>query len=255
MRNRAMIAVSLAVAAVTLGAAPAAAQAVVVRANGPSAAKFPMGAKLAAGSQVKLEAGDVLTVLDRAGTRVYKGKGAFTIDSKVTRDSNLVGVLSRSLSNPTAVRAGAVRGVSLMPAAGPMVPKSVWLADIDRGGKVCVPQGSSAYLWRSNSEARRLTWLSETEGGAQVRIAFPQGTSGVAWPSASLPLIAGRSYRVADDGSTSSPVDFQIVNLAPDAVPADAAELGSLLLANGCTVQFEALADTLAKLEEAEAAG
>jgi hypothetical protein len=255
MRGLRAFAGAAAIAACGFSAVPAAAQAVVVRASGPSAAKFPMGTKLAAGAAVKLEAGDVVTVLDRAGTRVYKGKGAFKIDSKVARDNNLVNVLSRSLSNPTAVRAGAVRGVSLMPSAGPMVPKSVWLADIDKGGKVCVPQGSGAYLWRSTSEARRMTWLSEAEGGAQVRIAFPQGTSGVAWPNASLPLIAGRSYRIADDGASAHPVDFEIVSLAPDAIPADASELGSLLLANGCAVQFEALADTLGKLEEAEAAG
>ena len=49
------------------------------------------------GDVLQLETGDVLTVLDRAGTRVMKGKGAFKIDNKVTRDSNLVNVLSRSL--------------------------------------------------------------------------------------------------------------------------------------------------------------
>lgn len=254
MRGLGRVAAGCMSAACVLAAVPAAAQAVVVRASGPSAAKYPMGTKFGAGTQVRLETGDVLTVLDRAGTRVLKGRGAFSIDGKVNRDNSLVNVLSRSLSNPTAVRAGAVRGVAL-PDAAPMLPKSVWIADIDRGGKVCVPQGSGAYLWRMDNQARRMTWLSEAEGGAQVRIAFPQNTSGVAWPSASLPLISGRTYRIADDGPTPHQVDFQVVSLAPDSIPADAAELGSLLLANGCTVQFEALADTLAKLQETEAAG
>jgi len=249
-----LAALGCALAAIAL-APQAVAQAVVVRASGPSAAKFPKGMKIAAGAKVALEAGDTVTVLDRAGSRVLKGKGAFTIDSKVVRDRGLVGMLSRSLNNPTTIRAGAVRGVELLPATAPMVPKSVWVADIDRGGKVCVPQGSGLYLWRSSNDARRLTWLGEAEGGAMVRLLFPQRTSGVAWPSASLPLIAGRSYRIADDGASDRAVEFQIVSLAPDAIPDNAAELGALLLDSGCTVQFETLAGSLESLEaEADAA-
>src|SRR5687768_5266539 len=153
--------------AATLGATPAAAQAVVVRASGPSAVKFPTGKKLVDGAKVSLEAGDTVTVLDRAGTRVLKGKASFTIDSKVVRDRGVVGMLSRTLNNPTSIRAGAVRGIEPPgTTAAPMVPKSVWLADIDRGGKVCVPQGSGLYLWRGANDARRLTWLGEAEGGA-----------------------------------------------------------------------------------------
>jgi hypothetical protein len=238
-----------ALGALVLAPAVASAQAVVVRATGPSAAKYPTGMKLADGARVSLETGDTLTVLDRAGSRVIRGKGAFVIDSKVARDRGLVGMLSRSLNNPTTVRAGAVRGLSLLPEATPVLPKSVWIADIDRGGKVCVPQGSGVYLWRADNATRRLSWLSEAEGGAMVHIQFPQRTSGVAWPSASLPLIAGRGYRFSDDGTAGKPVDFEVVSLAPDAIPDNAAELGSLLLANGCTAQFEVLADTLEKMD------
>ncbi|MCA1661194.1 MAG: hypothetical protein LC648_03105 [Novosphingobium sp.] len=251
---RRIVGVAIGCALAAAAPAPAAAQAVVVRASGPSAAKFPVGLKLGDGAKVALEAGDTVTVLDRAGSRVLKGKGAFIIDSKVLRDRGLVGMLSRSLNNPTSVRAGAVRGVTLVETR-PLVPKSVWIADIDRGGKVCVPQGSDLYLWRHSHDTRRTTWLGEAEGGATVRLLFPQRTSGVAWPSASLPLIAGRSYRLNDDGAPERTVDFEIVTLAPDAIPDNAAELGSLLLDRGCAVQFEALADSLEKMGgEGEAA-
>jgi len=232
--------------------AAACAQAIVVRANGPSAAKFPRGAKLDDGAKVTLQAGDSLIVLDRAGSRVLKGKGSYTIDSKVARDRSAVGMLSRSLNNPTSVRAGAVRGVPL-PDERPALPKSAWLADIDKGGKVCVPQGSGFYLWRTASDQRRMAWLGEAEGGAMVRVQFPIGTSGVAWPSASLPLVPGRSYRITEDANGEKPVDFELVSLAPDAVPDNAADLGALLLANGCTVQFDLLADALAESEDAGA--
>ena len=236
-------------------AVPAAAHAdsVVVRASGPSAAKYPLGRKIAANTQIRLEAGDVVTVLDRVGTRVLKGKGDFTLDGKVARDAGIVAMLSRSLSNPAAVRAGAVRGVARPVQPASMQPRSIWLANIDRGGKLCVPQGSGAYLWRDASDAGRVSWLGEAEGGATVRISFPTATSGVAWPTASLPLITGRRYTVTDEGKSDAATEFEVVSLAPDSIPADAAELGSLLLANGCTAQFEALADTLGKVEEVAA--
>lgn len=211
--------------------------------------KFPKGTKLAAGTTVSLQDGDVLTVLDRVGTRVIKGRGSYAIDSQVLRDRGMVNVLSRTLSNPRTIRAGAVRGgIPAGPAMPPpMAPKSVWLADIDKGGKVCVPQGSGLYLWRGTNGAQRLSWLSEAEGGAMVRLQFPPQTSGISWPNGSLPLVAGRSYRINDDGANDRPVEFEVVSLAPDAIPDNAADLGSLLLANGCSVQFDMLADSLAE--------
>ena len=243
---------AIALAASTALAGSACAQAVVVRATGPSMAKYPKGMKLGAGATVSLQDGDVLTILDRVGTRVIKGRGSYAIDSQVLRDRGMVNVLSRTLSNPRTIRAGAVRGgASSGPATppssmAPMAPKSVWLADIDKGGKVCVPQGSGLYLWRGANGAQRLSWLSEAEGGAMVRLQFPPQTSGISWPSGSLPLVAGRSYRINDDGASDPPIEFEVVSLAPDAIPDNAADLGSLLLANGCAVQFDMLADSLA---------
>ena len=244
-KTRAALAATALAASLAL-AGSAFAQAVVVRATGPSMAKYPKGMKLAAGASVSLQDGDVLTVLDRVGTRVIKGRGSYAIDSQVLRDRGMVNVLSRTLSNPRTIRAGAVRGMS---PAGPTPveqPKSVWLADIDKGGKVCVPQGSGLYLWRTANGEQRLSWLSEAEGGAMVRLQFPPQTSGISWPSGSLPLVAGRSYRINSDGTTDPAVEFEVVSLAPDAIPDNAADLGSLLLANGCAVQFDMLADSLA---------
>ena len=238
---------AVALSASTAIAGSACAQAIVVRATGPSAAKFPKGMKLGAGASVTLQDGDVLTVLDRVGTRVMKGRATLAVDNQVLRDRGLVPMLTRSLSNPRTIRAGAVRGmVPARPAAAaPTVPKSVWVADIDKGGKVCVPQGSGLYLWRGANAVQRLSWLSEADGGAMVRLQFPPQTSGISWPGGSLPLVSGRNYRINGDGAEPA-VEFEVVSLAPDAIPDNAADLGSLLLANGCTVQFDMLADSLA---------
>ncbi|OYX93873.1 MAG: hypothetical protein B7Y74_08575, partial [Novosphingobium sp. 35-62-5] len=57
------------------------AQAVVVRSTGPTAVNYPKGKRLPANASVVLKAGDVVTVLDKAGTRVLKGAGTFVMDS------------------------------------------------------------------------------------------------------------------------------------------------------------------------------
>lgn len=245
--------------ALALGAAALApvalAQAVVVRATGPSAEKYPKGTKLAAGAKVLLVAGDVVTVLDKAGSRVLRGAGTFAMDSRVLRDRGIIPQLSRSLKSPQAIRAGAVRGGSSGPAAQSPIPSSLWIADIDKGGKVCVPQGSDLYLWRAANGDRRFTWLGEADGGGTVRLAWPPRTSAIAWPVATLPLIAGRSYRSNDDGVTDKWVDLEVVRLASEAIPQDPAALATLLFDRGCAVQFDLLAGALDRTSEVAVGG
>jgi hypothetical protein len=247
IQRAALAAIALAAASAVTGSAIA--QAIVVRTTGPSTTRYPKGTKLAAGGSVSLQEGDVLTVLDKVGTRVLKGKATYAIDSQVLRDRGFVDGLARSLSNPRTIRAGAVRG-GMSAARPPMAPRSVWVADIDKGGKVCVPQDSGVYLWRGANGAQRLSWLSEVDGGAMVRLQFPPQTSGISWPNGSLPLVAGRSYRINGDSPSDPTVEFEIVNLAADAIPDNAVDLGSLLLANGCAVQFDMLADALGSSED-----
>lgn len=245
--------------ALTLGAAALApvalAQAVVVRSTGPSAASYPKGKKLAAGETVKLQPGDVVTVLDKAGSRVLRGAGSFAMDSRVLRDRGIIPLLSRSLKSPQAVRAGAVRGASPADTADSPLPSSIWVADIDQGGNVCVPEGSDLFLWRAKNGARRFTWLGEADGGGMVRLAWPPRTSAIAWPVSTLPVIPGRSYLGYDDGMTDKSVDFDIVAIAPDQVPQDADALASLLLDRGCTVQFDLLASALERNSDDAAGG
>ncbi|MCX7285370.1 MAG: hypothetical protein NTX28_15245 [Novosphingobium sp.] len=243
MRIRALLAAG-AIGALALSSA-AWAQAVVVRSTGPSAVSYPKGKRLAANASVTLKAGDVVTVLDKAGTRVLKGAGAFVIDSAVNRDRGAAALLARSLSNPASVRAGAVRG-GPSGDADVVLPVSIWIADTAQGGNVCVPRGSDLYLWRARAEARSFTWLTESEGGEMVRMQWPLRTAGIAWPKTILTPQEGRTYRIFDETTPDKATEFRIVTLEPEAVPADAAALGTLLLDNGCKAQFEWLADVLA---------
>jgi hypothetical protein len=241
--------VGLALTAVLAGlSSEAAAQAVVVRSTGPSAVDYPKGKRLAANSQIVLKAGDVVTVLDKAGTRVLKGAGSFTLDNAVNRDRSAAALLARSLSNPASVRAGAVRGAGDTSGENVM-PVSIWLADVVEGGNVCVPRGSDIYLWRSDSKVRSFTWLTESAGGEMVRMQWPPRTVGIAWPKTMLAPQEGRTYRIYDETAPDKAAEFRIVMLEPEAVPADAASLGTLLLDNGCKAQFDWLAATLAEPE------
>ena len=248
MRRKALIA-----AAVVLGlgvSAQAMAQAVVVRSTGPSAVNYPKGKRLAANVPVTLKAGDVVTVLDKAGTRILRGAGTFALDGMVNRDRAAAALLARSLSNPASVRAGAVRGAGDTSGEN-VLPVSIWLADTEQGGNVCVPRGSDIYLWRAKAQARSFTWLTESAGGEMVRMQWPPKTVGIAWPKTMLAPQEGRVYRIYDETTPDKVAEFQIVMLEPDAVPADAASLGTVLLDNGCKAQFDWLA---AALEEDEAA-
>lgn len=226
-------------------ATPALAQAVVVRSTGPSAASFPAGKRLSANTSVTLQAGDVVTVLDKVGTRVLRGQGTFPVDGPLNRDRGSAALLARSLSNPVSVRAGAVRGAPAEVASGEPIPVSIWLADIDKGGRICLPRGSDLYLWRSNSAQRRFVWLGESDGGGTVRVALPSRTAGVAWPQTMVPLADAHTYRVADEADPNKGVELRLVVLDPEVIPADAAGLGTLLLDNGCKAQFEWLAASL----------
>src|SRR3546814_19025400 len=57
--------------------AQAAAETMVVRATGPSAATYQPGSKLADGGSLALKAGDGVTLLDARGTRTRRGPGRF----------------------------------------------------------------------------------------------------------------------------------------------------------------------------------
>lgn len=225
------------------------AQAVVVRSTGPTAVNYPKGKRLAANASVVLKAGDVVTVLDKAGTRVLKGAGSFVMDNAVNRDRGAAALLARSLSNPASVRAGAVRSASVRGAStsDETLPVSIWIADTAQDGNVCVPRGSDLYLWRSKADARSFTWLTESEGGEMVRMQWPPKTAGIAWPKTMLAPQEGRTYRIYDETTPDKAAEFRIVTLEPEAVPADAAALGTLLLDNGCKAQFEWLAEVLAE--------
>ena len=226
-----------------LAAASAAqAQSIVVRSSGPSAATYPQGKKLPAKAKVTLKAGDKLTVLDKAGSRVLTGPGSFTLDASVAR---AVGTGARSAGAITGggaarTRTGAVRGAApARPAvAAPSGPDSVWYIDVSKGGAYCVADPNSVVLWRPNRSEEATGKLSLV-GGKPVEVTWKKGNPLKLWPSKELPVADATRYMFSDPVGPNVPITIHVIG----APPADDLAVASLLADRGCLAQLDVFAN------------
>lgn len=225
----------------TLAVAGAAyAQAVVVRSTGPSAAQYPQGKKIPAGSSVSLRAGDRVTVIDKAGSRVLAGPGSFPITGQVNRDgggSAIAGLMSRGGGSRS--RTGAVRGA---PGAAPVVttapsPDSVWYIDVSKGGTYCVADPAGLVLWRPNREEEGTGRLL-AQDGTLADVTWKRGNALKLWPATTLPVIDGQTYSFSHPVGPTVKITTRLIG----DVPADEIETAGLLAEKGCTAQLDLLA-------------
>ena len=228
-------------AGVAFAADTAQAQSVIVRSTGPSAATYPQGKKLAANAKVTLKAGDKLTVLDKAGTRVLAGPGNFTLDGSVRRDVGAVSRMAGAIANNgVRTRTGAVRG-ALGPtrAAGASnAPDSVWYIDVSAGGHYCVADPASLVLWRPNRSEEANAKLS-VAGGKPVDIVWKKGNPLKLWPSAALPVVEGGRYIFSDPVGPSVTITLHLLAT----VPTDDLAVAGMLADKGCTAQLGVFAN------------
>jgi len=224
------------------GASVAQAQSIVVRSSGPSAATYPQGKKLPAKAKVTLKAGDKLTVLDKAGSRVLSGPGSFTLDGTVTRDVGTAGRIAGAVTGggATRTRTGAVRGATPgRPAvAAPAAPDSVWYIDVSKGGAYCVADPNSVVLWRPNRSEEGTGKLSLI-GGKPVQVTWKKGNPLRAWPTKELPVADSTRYVFSDPVGPNVPITIHVIG----APPADDLAVASLLADRGCMAQLEVFAN------------
>ena len=222
------------------------AQAVVIRSTGPSAAAYPMGRKLPAGSSVTLKAGDQVTVIDQAGSRVLSGPGSFKLDSAVNRGAGgantaLAALVARGAAR---TRTGAVRGDAEVPTEA-VRPDNVWYVDVSRGGTVCIADPAQVVLWRPNrAETGNGTLYGADNTPAEVTVRA--GSAIKLWPVASMPVVDGQTYRF------TSPVGQTVritTRLLVD-VPEDPVAVAALLAEKGCSEQLEVLSSAQAASAE-----
>ena len=242
--KRAFAAAMLGGAALAL---PVAAMAgVVVKSTGPSATKYPVGTKLGDDVRITLRDGDAVTVLTAQGTRVIKGAGTFRVGDRPQVASDRFASLTRKRA-ATRVRTGAVRdGIE-----GEVTNPSLWYVDITRSGTVCLYDLATVRLWRPATEGTatyRISAHGDTDAYADVT--FDDTVTVAALDPARLPVSEGGHYMVTgSDGTTTAHLNFVLLTgdfEAPDA-------LAEALIARGCSVQLETLANTFE--QTAEAAG
>lgn len=208
----------LTVAALAVTTPAIAAKQIVVRSTGAAAKAFPVGKPIAAGTKVRLRAGDSVTVLGPARALVFKGPGEFRVIEAAE-----AGAFSRS-------RFSARRGIALPP--GP------WAANIEGSGPVCIANGKTLSLWRPDEQSETQVTITG-KGVKPATLRWPKGEATLAWPQA-LPLADAAVYRLRTSGQKTAG-EWTIATVGN--VPADRAATAEALLKRGCNAQLDQLVE------------
>jgi len=225
---------ALAGGATLIAAAPAFAEALVVRASGPSAGTFSPGKKLADGASVTLKAGDVLTLLDGRGTRTLRGPGVYGTTATASAASTINIASFIGTRNSARARTGAVRGIKTEPRS-----PNVWYVDIRKPATVCVLDPANVKLWHPAGSAGTLAIAG---AGGKGSVAFAADAAVAAWP-ATLPVTEGASYQLSGAG-LPKPVTVSFTLLSPGAEGLEST--ASTLIARKCSAQLDLLIETVA---------
>lgn len=211
---------------------------VVVASSGPSAGQFPVGKKLAASDKITLKAGDSVTVLGSAGTRIISGAGPHRVGARGAAKRSTFATLTRQ-RDAARVRTGAVRG-DLSGAA--ITRPNIWYVDVTQSGTMCVADPDAVQLWRPGTEGAPIYLIASAASPDHVHVTFAEGAMTAEWNVAQLPLADGAAYSVtSQSGGTSTEVTFVMLETLPES-PEDMADA---LIAKGCTGQLALLSSAL----------
>jgi hypothetical protein len=219
-----------AASAALLASTSATAAVLVVRSSGPSAAAYPPGKALPDTHKLNLKASDTVVLLDSRGTRTLRGPGSFSVSASAapTIASNTAGTSARR------VRLGAVRGAGT---------RSVWQAELDRSGNVCVANPSELTLYRSDAANPADVTLTDASGKSAM-VHFEANQSDAAWPSA-LPVTSGAKINVS---GLAAPATLTLRVLSP--VPSGLEGMAQSLIRADCQAQLDVLINTFSARSE-----
>ncbi|AJA07814.1 hypothetical protein SKP52_04435 [Sphingopyxis fribergensis] len=243
MRRLGLSAAAAVVAIAMVGTA--AAQSMVVRSTGPSASKYPTGAKLKSADKLTLVAGDKVVLMQAGKTRTLSGPGTFGATGTVQASQSLGGNVTRMLAKGPTMRSrgGFSRGPGDETPADIRAP-NLWLLDYREAGTFCVLDPAVLMLWRPNMEGD--TALEIESGGKKTTVAIVDGANFRKWPTDVLPVQYGTDYRLSG-GGLAKPVTvrFSAVENAPDTVEGSI----DMLMTKGCSPQLNRLVDTMSEAE------
>lgn len=212
-------------------AQPAAADVLVVRSNGPSAARYAPGHSLPDSARIALQKGDQVVLLDTHGTRVLTGPGQFSVTGgpAAAAPSALAALAGNATQRRT--RVGAVRNLP----DGTNARPNIFFVDIAAPGPMCVADPATVQLWRGKADSTATATIAGDDG-ASATIRWIKGQSTQPWPAA-LPVAEGRSYRLVDPAGAATALRFETL----DPPPTDLNGLASSLIARGCKAQVDVL--------------
>jgi hypothetical protein len=240
--------VSLTAAAAVMAVAmagTAAAQSMVVRSTGPSAGKYPTGAKLKSADKLTLVAGDKVVLMQAGKTRTLSGPGTFGASGTIQASQSMSGTVTRMLAKGPTMRSrgGFSRGPGDVAPVDARAP-NLWLLDYRETGTFCVADPATLMLWRPNMEGD--TALEIESAGKKATVALVDGANFRKWPTDTLPVQYGVDYRLSG-GGLPAPVKVRFTPLenAPDTIEGSV----DMLMAKGCTPQLNRLVDAMAEGE------
>lgn len=243
MRRLSVTAAAAVMAVAVVGTA--AAQSMVVRSTGPSASKYPTGAKLKSADKLTLVAGDKVVLMQAGKTRTLSGPGTFGASATIQTSQSMSGTVTRMLAKgpTTRSRGGFSRGPGDTTPVEARAP-NLWLLDYREGGTFCVADPATLMLWRPNMEGD--TALEIESAGKKATVAIVDGANFRKWPTDVLPVQYGVDYRLSG-GGLAAPVRvrFTALDTAPDTVEGSV----DMLLAKGCTPQLNRLVDAMSDAE------
>lgn len=220
----------LAASAALLTPTTSAAAVLVVRSSGPSAAAYPPGKALPDSHVLKLKASDTVVLLDSRGTRTLSGPGDFSVSASAASapTARTAGTSARR------VRLGAVRATKT---------RSVWQADIERSGNVCIANPSELTLYRSDASKDATVTLTSS-GGQTASVEFKANQWDAAWPK-EIAVESGTRVNVTGLGE---PATLTLRQLSP--IPTGLEAMAQSLIRANCEAQLDALIDTISPRSE-----
>ena len=239
MRRLGLTAAAAVMAVAVVGTA--AAQSMVVRSTGPSASKYPTGAKLKSADKLTLVAGDKVVLMQAGKTRTLSGPGTFGASGTVQASQSMSGTVTRMLAKgpTTRSRGGFSRGEPNSIPVDARAP-NLWLLDYREAGTFCVVDPATLMLWRPSMEGD--TALEIAGGGKKATVALVDGANFRKWPTNTLPVQYGVDYKLSG-GGLAKPVTVRFTPLenAPDTIEGSI----DMLVTKGCTPQLNRLVDTI----------
>lgn len=210
-------------------ATAAAANVLVVRSSGPSAATYKAGRSLPDNARITLRPGDTVVVLTGGGTRTFRGPGTYSPNAAVRGGPRVA-----TAADGRRARVGAVRNAGVLPRGG-----TIWDVDVTQSGTFCVVGSRPVLLWRPDA-SQPITLQVIARDGASINAQWAAGQPTLAWP-AGAQLADGAAYSFRTPG-VAVPTQITFRTLASE--PADLDGVAAALIENGCEGQLDLLIET-----------